>query len=171
MENQIVYMGGSTAGIIGLLTMKTLGYDIIGVVTKDKNLAKVANDIDYIGGCHSTIKDVVVIDKLTKSDYLVCVHGREIIPKHILEMPKHGCINIHPYLYAYKGADPIGRAIKEQNFNASVGAHYMTEDVDLGEVLCEEFMEVPKAETHKELYDSIYCLYISVITKVFRNIY
>lgn len=67
---------------------------------------------------------------MKKSDLLVCVHGKEILTKEILDHPKLGCINVHPCLYKYKGKEPIKRLLEEDENKASVGVHYMSETVD-----------------------------------------
>jgi methionyl-tRNA formyltransferase len=95
-------------------------------------------------------------------DIILSVHSRKIIPNSVLDQIQ--CYNVHPYLYAYKGADPVGKAIAEGNCMASVGMHKMTEVIDSGELLIEEFCYV-KLTTREDVYRQLYPLYLSVINK------
>lgn len=89
---------------------------------------------------------------------LLSVHGREIVKKR--DLKRFDCLNIHPYLYCYKGKNPIGRAIKEKNARASVGIHRMTEDVDCGDVLFETFKKIKIYDSHEKMYEQLYELYL-----------
>lgn len=106
-----------------------------------------------------------ITDKVEDSDILLCVHGRKIISKEIFEKPKIASINIHPYLYTYKGSDPVGRAIIDANWHASVGCHYISEIVDGGEVIREIFADVLPSNNRCEIYSQLYPLYSRVIAE------
>jgi methionyl-tRNA formyltransferase len=46
-------------------------------------------------------------------DFIVVVAYGKIIPQAILDIPKHGCINIHgSILPKYRGASPVQAAVK-----------------------------------------------------------
>jgi len=104
-----------------------------------------------------------IVDTIAGCDILLNVHGRKIIPKETLQLPKIASINVHPYLYTYKGANPIQRAINEGNYHASVGCHHMTEKIDEGKVICERFIDLEPTFCCAELYNQIYDLYYEVI--------
>ena len=95
--------------------------------------------------------------QLIPVNVLLSVHGREIIKKETLEQIP--CYNIHPYLYCYKGADPIGRAIKAKNTWASVGLHKMSEEADVGEVIFEVFAKIEFTDSYEVFYSRLYPLY------------
>ncbi|OGW84522.1 MAG: hypothetical protein A3C35_02500 [Omnitrophica bacterium RIFCSPHIGHO2_02_FULL_46_11] len=158
---KIAYLGGKHVGILGALTVLALGHKISGVVSYSEDLTGVLRDFGLT--CYRSIRDNAFQDALKNSDLLLCVHGREIVPSSMLQLPQKGGINLHPYLYRYPGANPIQRALQESNFRASVGAHRMTSQVDAGEVLCEEFTEAEGANTVEEVYAKLYPLYIQVI--------
>jgi methionyl-tRNA formyltransferase len=92
-------------------------------------------------------------------DLLVCCHGREILKKEILEIPEKGCINLHPCLYKYKGARPIERLLEDKNPKASIGVHYMIEEVDMGDVITEIFVDVSGCSIPIEVYNKLYIYY------------
>jgi methionyl-tRNA formyltransferase len=128
---KIYYLGNQVAGLVGKLTVESMGHKIVSTPN----------------GC----------------DIMLSVHYRKILSNEVLKIPKIASINIHPYLYAYKGADPIGRAINENNWKASVGCHIMTDIVDSGEVVVEFFKDVIASNNRAEIYNQLYPLYSEVI--------
>lgn len=103
------------------------------------------------------------IDSVYKSDLFFSVHGREIVPEEMLAIPPLGCVNVHPCLYKYKGANPVQRMLDDDNSKASVAVHYMVEKVDAGEVILEEFVDVA-GTTVEEVYNELYPYYIKAIS-------
>jgi methionyl-tRNA formyltransferase len=99
------------------------------------------------------------------------VHGREIVKPSILKLPKHGCLNVHPYLYKYKGVDPVGRALKDGEFRASVGIHMIDDKIDSGKVLLEEFVDVAGSKSSDDIYNKLYPYYSKVLLKVLGGIH
>lgn len=119
---------------------------------------------------HKSINEKGFARSLSEADILLSIHGREIVGGKMLEMPRFGAVNIHPYLYRYKGANPVAQALKDRNFNASVGAHVMEPDVDEGEVLGEEFVDVTKAKSVEEIYNMLYPSYCRLVLDVLDRI-
>jgi methionyl-tRNA formyltransferase len=108
---------------------------------------------------------------LSGSDLLLCVHGREIVPAELIRLPRLAAVNVHPYLYKYKGADPVGRALRDKEWHASVGAHRMTAIVDSGEVLSEVFVDIQESECVEQIYNRLYPVYVQVIIGVLRELH
>ena len=160
----ILFMGGKQAGCIGLLTLKALGHNV------------------SIYSCDYMIDQLATVLKLPRSkpdegtwDMLVSVHGRRIISPETLEGFKYGGINLHPCLSQYPGADPIGRLLRDcehtEPIRLSIGAHVMTEQVDSGKVLIEEFewLSVHPQTTRNEVYNMLYPLYSEVLVKAIEK--
>lgn len=156
-------MGGKQAGCIGLLTMYASGCNVLGVVAYDELVKMLAEQLNI--PIFTTINEKGFINALRESDLLVSVHGREIVPKELLEIPRLGCINAHPCLYNYKGANPVERLLKDGNTKASVAVHYMVEKVDAGEVIVEEFVDVEGKKTVGEVYNELYPYYAAALPK------
>ena len=85
----------------------------------------------------------------------------------LLAHTKYGGINVHPCLYGYKGANPVERLLKDGNTRASVGVHRMTAQVDEGEVLAEEFVDVT-GTTVDEVYNALYPAYATALIKALK---
>ncbi len=162
---RIIFIGGQNAGIIGLLTILSLGHKVICAVGYDDNINYILNLFKIPQW--SSIKYKSFISLMSETDILLCIHGREIIPKEYLLFPKWGCYNVHPYLYKYKGSDPIGRAIKDNNCKASVGMHEMTKEIDSGKVICEMFEDVVLSN---HVYNQLYPLYVKTIIAGLKNL-
>ena len=160
---KVSYMGGSQAGVVGVLTLLSKGHAIVGAVSYFEGLTKILKHFDI--PVFASTKDQGFSDGLKNSDMLVSVHGREILKEEQLKAPRLGCINVHPYLYKYKGANPVKRAFMEKNFKGSVGVHKMTMEVDGGEVIVEEFVNVEGAKTEVEIYKMLYPHYSSALLK------
>lgn len=66
---------------------------------------------------------------------IVAAYGR-ILPKHILELAPHGCINVHgSILPKYRGAAPIQWAVINGDEEAGVSIMQMDEGMDTGDIL------------------------------------
>ena len=157
-------MGGHQAGAIGALTVLASQNDIIAAVSYSDELTIV---LDSFGiESYPTIRNENFIASLKNADLLLCVHGREIVKPEVLVQPRFGAVNIHPYLYKYKGVDPVGRAFRDGEFRGSVGAHIMEERIDSGPVLVEDFVDISKADSIIEIYNRLYPYYAVVILKV-----
>ncbi len=163
---EIVFLGGKQAGCVGLLTTTAAGCRIKGVVAADEMVANLATGLGL--PTFASVRQAEVERLLAESDLLVSVHSREIVPEKLLKLPRLGGINVHPCLYRYKGADPIERLLKDGTTRASVGVHRMTERVDEGEVLTQEFVDVTGKKTEDEVYNVLYPLYALALLKALR---
>jgi methionyl-tRNA formyltransferase len=66
---------------------------------------------------------------------VVAAYGR-ILPRTILDLPPHGCINVHASLLPrHRGASPISAAILAGDAVTGVSIMCMTEELDAGDVL------------------------------------
>ncbi len=70
-----------------------------------------------------------------KPDVAVVMAFGQKIPKDMLEVPKHGFINIHASLLPeYRGAAPVQRAIMDGRKSTGVTIMYMNEAMDAGDI-------------------------------------
>jgi len=156
------------AGMIGVLAAMSEGVNVVTSVAYSEDVESLLKDKDV--PVYRSVKDEVFLNSLNDIDLILSVHCREIVGEGILSRAKCGGINVHPYLYKYKGADPVGRAIKEGEFNASVGVHRMTDIVDGGEVLFEDYLDVTGARTPQEVYAKLYPFYAMSVLKAIRMV-
>ncbi|MBI5152948.1 MAG: methionyl-tRNA formyltransferase [Parcubacteria group bacterium] len=82
--------------------------------------------------------------------FIVAAYGK-LIPKSILEIPKHGSINVHPSLLPkYRGPTPIQTAILNGDQETGVTIMLMDEKMDHGAILKNEKSNI-KNQNYGEL--------------------
>ncbi len=97
-------------------------------------------------------KELYRLVEQLQPDVLVNVAYGMKLPPEILEYPPLGCINLHPSLLpAYRGADPIRRAIMAGEEETGVTVIYMTGELDAGEIILQETTRIAAGETHGSL--------------------
>jgi methionyl-tRNA formyltransferase len=90
------------------------------------------------------------------ADVAVVVAYGLILPKAILEAPRHGCLNIHASaLPRWRGAAPIQRAIMAGDTETGVMIMQMDEGLDTGPVCLGERIPIGQDATAGELHDQL----------------
>ena len=164
----ICVMAGKQAGVIGILTIVAKGYRILSVVAYDSLVKMICREFNL--PIFDSIQNKFFLRDLKKSDLLISIHGKEIVPENLLFLPKYNCINVHPCLYKYKGKEPIKRLLKDKNTKASVGVHYMTQKLDDGRVIIEEFTNVKGLTDVESIYNALYPYYSLALSKALNYI-
>ena len=89
-------------------------------------------------------------------DLIVVTAYGQILPKEILDLPKHGCINIHASLLPkYRGAAPINWVILNGETETGVTSMQMSEGLDTGDMLIKKSTKIGENETVEELYERL----------------
>lgn len=87
---------------------------------------------------------------------IVVVAYGQLLPREVLELPKHGCINVHASLLPkYRGAAPIQRAIQNGETVSGVTTMYMAEGLDTGDMILKQEVAIPEDMTGAQLHDSL----------------
>lgn len=90
------------------------------------------------------------------ADVAVVVAYGLILPKAILDVPTHGCLNLHASLLPrWRGAAPIHRAIMAGDKETGVMAMKMEEGLDTGSVGLAERVTISENITTGELHDKL----------------
>ena len=91
-----------------------------------------------------------------KSELIVVASYGKILPKEILEIPKHGSLNVHPSLLPkYRGAAPIQSAIMNGDKETGVTIMLMDEQIDHGPIIAQKKTAVGSNETYFQLHDRL----------------
>ena len=101
---------------------------------------------------------------------VTCAYG-QIIPKEVLEMPKHGCVNVHAsILPKYRGAAPIQWAIMNGDKKTGVTIMFMDEGMDTGDII--KIAEIPIEEDDNvgTMHDKLSVLGRDTLESVLNNI-
>ncbi len=110
------------------------------------------------------------IKKLNPDVICVVAYGK-IIPKEILDLPKLGCINVHPSLLPkYRGAAPIQSAIINGDEKTGVTTMYLNEKMDEGDIILQEETIIGNDETSGELWNRLSKLGAELLLKTLKQI-
>ncbi len=89
-------------------------------------------------------------------DLIIDVAYGLLLPKSILEIPRLGCINVHPSLLPrWRGAAPIQHAVLFGDKETGVTIMQMDEGLDSGSILLQEKCPIYKTDTTVDLYDRL----------------
>jgi len=87
-----------------------------------------------------------------KPELIVVAAYGQILPKDILDIPKYGCLNVHPSLLPkYRGATPIQTAILNGEKETGVSIILMDERIDTGPILSQNKTLLGRNETAEQL--------------------
>lgn len=98
--------------------------------------------------------DADLIQKLRElaPDLIVVVAFGQILPREVLEIPRHGAINVHASLLPrFRGAAPIQWAILNGDAETGVDTMLMEEGLDTGPILLEARTPIAEDETSETL--------------------
>jgi methionyl-tRNA formyltransferase len=85
-------------------------------------------------------------------DVAVVVAFGQIFPRALLDLPRHGCVNLHASLLPrWRGASPIQAAVAAGDARTGVTTMLMETGLDTGPILLEEATEIGAEETAGEL--------------------
>lgn len=115
-----------------------------------------------------TLRDTAVYEQLKtlSPELIVVVAYGKILPEEILNLPKHGCINIHASLLPkYRGAAPIQWSVINGETRTGVTSMYMDVGIDTGDMLLSRSTEIGENETAGELHDRLSVLGAQVLSE------
>ena len=89
-------------------------------------------------------------------DVMVVVAYGLILPQSVLDIPAHGCWNVHASLLPrWRGAAPIQRAIQAGDTETGVCLMQMERGLDTGPVLRSQAMPIGEGDTGGQLHDRL----------------
>lgn len=99
-----------------------------------------------------------------RPDRAIVVAYGKILPQAVLDVPVHGCINVHAsVLPELRGAAPINWAVVRGYTQTGVSIMQMEAGLDSGPVYCIETMDILPGETAGELHDRLMVLGASAL--------
>ncbi len=167
---KIVFAGTPEFSVGVLTALINAGHDIIGVYCqpdrpKGRGRVLTACPVKEKALEHSlpifqpiSLKDEDTQKTLSalNADVMVVVAYGQLLPKLVLDIPKHGCLNIHAsILPRWRGAAPIQRAILAGDKTTGVTVMQMDEGLDTGNILLEETCDIADTDTAQTLHDKL----------------
>ncbi|MEO7115820.1 MAG: methionyl-tRNA formyltransferase [Caldimonas sp.] len=97
--------------------------------------------------------------KTAAPDVMVVAAYGLILPHDVLELPRHGCLNIHASLLPrWRGAAPIQRAIEAGDDSSGITIMQMDAGLDTGAMLLSESIEIRADATSGSLQERLAAL-------------
>jgi methionyl-tRNA formyltransferase len=91
-----------------------------------------------------------------RPDLIVVVAFGQILPKSLLDIPPHGCINVHASLLPrYRGAAPLNWAIINGETETGVTTMLMDVGLDTGDMLLKKTTPIEPDEDAQSLHDRL----------------
>jgi methionyl-tRNA formyltransferase len=103
-------------------------------------------------------------------DLFVVVAYGQILPKSLLNIPKHGAVNVHASLLPkYRGAAPIAWAILNGEKVTGVTTMAMDEGMDTGDILLQTEVPIGEEETCENLHDRLASLGAQLLLETLKK--
>ena len=121
----------------------------------------------------STLKSDEVQATLRRyqADVIVVVAYGKILPRAVLEMPPHGCINVHASLLPrYRGAAPIQWAVLNGEAESGVTTMFMDVGLDTGDMLLTDRCTIEPNLTAGELHDRLSVMGAALLSKTLQTL-
>ncbi len=94
-----------------------------------------------------------------RADVMVVAAYGLILPQWVLDLPRHGCLNIHASLLPrWRGAAPIHRAIEAGDAETGITVMQMDAGLDTGAMLLREALPIAADDTTGSLHDKLAAL-------------
>jgi methionyl-tRNA formyltransferase len=167
---RVVFMGTPDFAVPTLARLAQDGHDIAAVYTRAP--AKAGRGMSLRPSPVHALADNLGIPVLTpaslrspdavetfaghRADVAVVVAYGMLLPQAILDVPRHGCLNLHGSLLPrWRGAAPIQRAVMAGDEESGVGIMRMEAGLDTGPVALEGRVPIVPGMTAGELHDAL----------------
>lgn len=167
---RVIFMGTPDFAVGALESIIKAGHEVVLVVTQEDKPKGRGKEIQYTPVKECAIKhnievyqphrvkteeSVAKLKEYNADVFVVAAYG-QILSKEILDMPKHGCVNIHAsILPKYRGAAPIQWSIIDGEKVTGVTTQMMAEGIDTGDILDVLKVEIADDETGGSLFDKL----------------
>ena len=152
-------------GCMGLRALLENGYDVEAVFTHTDNpneniwfesVAQVAAQNGIPVFAPEDINHPLWVNKIAamEPDILFSFYYRNMLKSAILDIPKHGALNLHGSLLPkYRGRVPINWALVNGEKETGVTLHYMTPKPDDGDIVAQRVIPISDQDNAKTLFN------------------
>lgn len=116
-----------------------------------------------------SLKGVEVVEQLAgfHPDVIVVAAFGQILPQSVLDVPRYGCVNIHPSLLPrFRGASPVAAAILAGDEFTGVSVMLMDKGLDTGPVLTRAQIQISRQDTTGSLTGKLSLLGAQLLLEV-----
>ena len=171
MPLRIVFMGTAELACASLLALKRQpGFHLVAVVTQpDKPVGRhlrlqpspvkqtaLAENIPVLQPGRARDENFIAELRRLQPDLIVVAAYGQILPPAILELPRHGCLNVHTSLLPkYRGASPIQSAILNDESETGVTIMKIDAALDTGDILTQTATPIRADDNAQTLHDRL----------------
>jgi len=163
---RVVFMGTPAFAVPTLAALQQGGHEIVSVMTQPDRPAgrgrhltpppvkAKALALGFPVVQPERVKAPEVLEQLRaeRPEVIVVVGYGQIIPQSIIDLPPHGCVNVHASLLPkYRGAAPMQWAIANGETRTGVTTMRIEKRLDAGDILLWCETEIGSAETEPDL--------------------
>ena len=147
---RVVFMGTPDIAATCLTRLLSAPVEVVGVYTKpdmpkNRGMKLEMSEVKRVAMAAglpvlqpTTFRDDAAVEELRalKPDVIAVVAYGKILPQRVLDIPTHGCINIHAsILPELRGSGPVQWAILNGLDETGVTAMYMAAEMDAGDII------------------------------------
>lgn len=170
MTLRIVFMGTPEFSVPTLMEIVGQGHDVVACYTQPPRKAgrgmeerksavhQAAETLGIPVRCPQSLKseeERAALAELVPDAAVVVAYGL-LLPQAVLDIPVHGCLNLHASLLPrWRGAAPINRAIMAGDAETGVEVMRMEAGLDTGPVYMAEKLAIGQDMTAGELHDRL----------------
>ncbi len=179
MVERVVFMGSPE---FALPTLRGLAanYDVVGVVTQPDRPAgrgkqltpppvkTLAQELGLPVMQPNRLRELEAMAQLRDwaADLIVVAAFGQILRQDVLELPPHGCVNVHASLLPrWRGASPIQTAILAGDTETGVTIMLMDKGLDTGPILSKRAIPISPEDTAAALSDKLSVLGADLLTE------
>lgn len=183
---KMIFMGSSDYGMPVLKNLIAENFNIVSVYTKSDPITKIklkqSNPIESLAISNQIPvhlpkkideKEIDLLTKIAPDIIIVAAYGLYLPPK-IIDLPKFGCLNIHPSLLPkYRGPSPVISAILSDEKATGVSIIKINNKLDAGPMLKSQIVNRICNETAYDLTKRLFSigseLLIDIIPRWIKN--
>jgi methionyl-tRNA formyltransferase len=92
----------------------------------------------------------------TKPDFIIFANYISETPKEIIQIPKHGCLNVHPSLLPrWRGPYPVPFTILNEDRKTGATITLIEDGIDRGPILAQRTLNIKGKETAQDLSEKL----------------
>jgi methionyl-tRNA formyltransferase len=167
---KIIFAGTPEFAVLALAALIAAGHEIVMVLTQPdrpagRGMKLKPSPVKVLAEQHKlnvfqpeSLKPLEVQEQIaaTNADVMIVAAYGLIIPTTVLNMPVHGCYNIHASLLPrWRGAAPIHRSILAGDTETGVTIMEVVPALDAGAMVSKGVVPIGPAETTQSLHDAL----------------
>ena len=120
----------------------------------------------------TSLKEAEVVAELAgfHPDVIVVAAFGQILPQSVLDIPRYGCINVHPSLLPrFRGASPVAAVILAGDELTGVSLMLMDSGLDTGPILAQEQVSISPQDTTGSLTAKLSKIAAQLLPEILRR--